>query len=73
MIVNEYVAGQGISAHIDCIPCFGDKIISLSLGGAITMDFTRKDLKHNLRLAPRSLLIFNERGSNGMETRDCKP
>ena len=23
-IINEYNPGQGITSHIDCIPCFGD-------------------------------------------------
>lgn len=32
VIVNEYLPGQGISAHIDCEPCFGHRIFSLSLG-----------------------------------------
>ncbi|MGL5784827.1 MAG: alpha-ketoglutarate-dependent dioxygenase AlkB [Alphaproteobacteria bacterium] len=32
VIVNEYLPGQGISPHIDCIPCFGNTIASLSLG-----------------------------------------
>ena len=32
VIINEYEPGQGISAHIDCIPCFADTIVSLSLG-----------------------------------------
>ena len=31
VIVNEYQPGQGISAHIDCQPCFGETIASLSL------------------------------------------
>ena len=22
LIVNEYLPGQGISAHVDCVPCF---------------------------------------------------
>ena len=34
VIVNEYLPGQGISAHIDCEPCFKDTIISLSLDQA---------------------------------------
>jgi alkylated DNA repair dioxygenase AlkB len=39
LIVNEYQPGQGIAAHIDCEPCFGDTIASLSLGSACVMDF----------------------------------
>src|SRR5687767_7059734 len=26
LIVNEYLPGQGISSHVDCVPCFGDTI-----------------------------------------------
>jgi alkylated DNA repair dioxygenase AlkB len=39
LIVNEYLPGQGISAHIDCEPCFGDTIAMISLGWAYEMDF----------------------------------
>ena len=31
VIVNEYLPGQGIASHVDCEPCFGDTIASLSL------------------------------------------
>lgn len=31
-IVNEYLPGQGIANHIDCEPCFGPEIVSISLG-----------------------------------------
>lgn len=41
-IVNEYVDDQGIAAHIDCEPCFGDTIISISLGGQCVMNFQRE-------------------------------
>lgn len=60
LIVNEYVAGQGIARHIDCAPCFGDTIISLSLGSACIMDFADKISKDklNLLIAPRSLVIM---------------
>jgi alkylated DNA repair dioxygenase AlkB len=40
VIINEYLPGQGISAHIDCVPCFGGTIASLSLGSDCVMDFT---------------------------------
>jgi len=43
VIVNEYLPGQGISAHIDCQPCFGDTIASLSLCSTCTMDFTEAE------------------------------
>src|SRR5947209_5139569 len=32
VIVNEYLPGQGIASHVDCISCFGDTVLSLSLG-----------------------------------------
>lgn len=62
IIVNEYQAGQGISAHIDCLPCFGDTIISLSLGSGCIMQFTRTNgaftLSIPVYLAARSLLVM---------------
>jgi alkylated DNA repair dioxygenase AlkB len=61
IIVNEYQPGQGISAHIDCIPCFGEPIASLSLGSACMMDFTdsQSGEKQSLLLQPRSLIILS--------------
>ncbi len=41
LIVNEYLPGQGIAAHIDCEPCFEDGIVTVSLGWAYEMDFLR--------------------------------
>src|SRR5688572_967890 len=32
VIINEYEPGQGIAPHVDCEPCFGDTILSMSLG-----------------------------------------
>ena len=60
VIVNEYLPGQGIAAHVDCEPCFGDMIASLSLGSGCTMEFTplgpQPALAH--RLEPASLLVL---------------
>jgi len=39
MIANEYLPGQGISAHVDCVPCFSDRIASLSLLSPCEMVF----------------------------------
>lgn len=39
-IVNEYLPGQGIAAHIDCEPCFGPEIAMISLGDEYPMRFT---------------------------------
>ena len=61
VIINEYQPGQGISAHIDCVPCFTDTIASLSLGSPCVMDFihSKTGEKSSLLLEPRSLLVFN--------------
>lgn len=60
VIINEYQPGQGISAHIDCVPCFADSIASLSLGSPCVMDFTHSKTgeKSSLLLEPRSLLVL---------------
>ena len=59
VIVNEYLPGQGISAHVDCIPCFGDTIASLSLASATTMTFFGPTgERNNLYLQPGSLLVL---------------
>jgi alkylated DNA repair dioxygenase AlkB len=60
VIVNEYLPGQGISAHIDCVPCFGPAVAAVSLLSAYTMDFTspeRTDLVP-VRLQPGSLSVM---------------
>jgi alkylated DNA repair dioxygenase AlkB len=38
LIINEYEPGQGITAHIDCEPCFDDTIVTVSLGSVYEMD-----------------------------------
>lgn len=42
VIANEYLPGQGISAHIDCAPCFNDTIVSVSLLSQCEMVFREK-------------------------------
>ncbi len=61
VIINEYQAGQGITPHIDCVPCFGDTIASLSLGSACVMEFTHSKTseKQSLLLEPKSLVILS--------------
>lgn len=59
VIVNEYQPGQGIAPHVDCEPCFGDVIASLSLGSGCAMLFSAPDqdtLSHYLD--PGSLLVL---------------
>lgn len=60
-IVNEYLPGQGIASHIDCVPCFSGQIVSLSLAGACVMDFSypKTGQKTSLLLQPRDLLILS--------------
>lgn len=60
VIVNEYMPGQGIAAHIDCIPCFSNTICSLSLASHCMMDFINSDIKHSIMLESRSLLILQD-------------
>lgn len=61
VIVNEYLPGQGISAHIDCVPCFADTIASLSLGSPCIMEFsdTQTSEKKSIVLEDRSLIILS--------------
>ncbi len=61
VIVNEYLPGQGISAHVDCEPCFGPVIASLSLGGAAQMVFRKLSTgeRCSIVLEPAMLLILS--------------
>lgn len=60
VIVNEYMPGQGITAHIDCEPCFENTVISLSLASDTTMIFTNEasDEKIPIVLRKRSLVVL---------------
>ncbi len=60
VIINEYQPGQGISPHIDCVPCFGDTIASISLGSACLIDFSKQGEKHSILLKPRTLLVMQD-------------
>lgn len=61
VIANEYLPGQGISAHIDCRPCFGETIAILSLGSACVMRFEHQPSSRTVELAlqPLSLLTIS--------------
>jgi alkylated DNA repair dioxygenase AlkB len=39
LIINEYLPGQGITAHVDCEPCFAGAIAMVSLGWTYEMEF----------------------------------
>ncbi|MET7335792.1 alpha-ketoglutarate-dependent dioxygenase AlkB [Nonomuraea sp. NPDC005650] len=60
VIVNEYQPGQGISAHVDCVPCFGPVVAAISLGSACVMDFTHPEngTRVAVQLAPGSLCVM---------------
>ncbi len=60
VIINEYEPGQGITSHVDCVPCFGKTIISLSLGSSCVMNFTHSQIKQkaSILLLPRSLVVM---------------
>lgn len=58
VIINEYLTGQGISKHIDCIPCFEDKICCISLLEECEMVFEKDGIKMSIILEPRSLLTI---------------
>ena len=71
-IINEYLPGQGISAHIDCVPCFGSEIASLSLGSACVMEFTHAHHnKQTKALEPCSLFVLS--GPARYEWQHCIP
>jgi alkylated DNA repair dioxygenase AlkB len=58
VIINEYMPGQGIAPHIDCVPCFTGTICSLSLASGCVMDLTNGDIKKSIPLEPNSLLVL---------------
>lgn len=61
VIINEYEAGQGISNHIDCEPCFEKTIASLSLGSKCVLYLTNKNngkMIESCLLEPCSLFIL---------------
>jgi len=59
VIINEYLPGQGISGHVDCLPCFGPTIASLSLLSGTTMTFSDPEGRRvDLWLPARSLVVL---------------
>jgi alkylated DNA repair dioxygenase AlkB len=59
VIVNEYLPGQGIGAHIDH-PSFGPVVASLSLASPVVMEFTLDDDVLCIKLEPRSLVVLKK-------------
>jgi len=62
LIVNEYQPGQGIARHVDCVPCFGDTILSISLGSTCVMELIhiQSNERQEIFLQPGSLLIMQD-------------
>ena len=60
VIVNEYLPGQGISAHVDVL-AYGSTIQCFTLGSGATMRFTHVETgeKKDLYVAPRSLYTMS--------------
>ncbi len=60
IIVNGYEPGQGIAPHVDCAPCFGATIATLTTGSGAEMAFRRSrgGAEASVYLAPRSLLVM---------------
>jgi len=60
LIVNEYEPGQGISPHVDCVPCFGPVICSVTLGSSCMMKFSAgaDERREWLLLERGSLLVL---------------
>jgi len=62
LIVNEYEPGQGITPHIDCEPCFKERIVTVSLGSQCELEFIPKDeaqTSKTIMLEPRSGLLIS--------------
>ena len=60
VIINEYLPGQGIANHVDCIPCFDDTVVSISLGSQCVMDFKSKTMIVHKVLKTKSLLCIKD-------------
>jgi alkylated DNA repair dioxygenase AlkB len=60
VIVNEYQPGQGIAPHVDCVPCFADTVLSVSLGAACVMTFSLPEAaaRTDVLLEPGGLLVM---------------
>jgi len=65
IIVNEYLPGQGIAPHIDCIPCFDDVICSISLGSDCVMEFSKNKSRRSQLLEATSLLVLTSDARHG--------
>lgn len=58
LTVNEYMPGQGIPPHVDTHSAFLDPIVSLSLQSHVVMEFKKSNLKADVFVPRRSLLLM---------------
>jgi alkylated DNA repair dioxygenase AlkB len=60
LIVNEYEPGQGITAHVDCVPCFGPVVCSITLESQCVMELSpvHEDRAEALLLERGSLVVL---------------
>ena len=60
LIVNEYEPGQGITPHVDCVPCFGPVVCSVTLGSQCVMELSavEGDGVQSLLLERGSLVVL---------------
>jgi alkylated DNA repair dioxygenase AlkB len=67
VIANEYLPGQGISAHVDCVPCFDDTIVSVSMLSSCEMVFRRQEdgERRTVLLEPGSAMILKSEARYG--------
>jgi alkylated DNA repair dioxygenase AlkB len=59
VIVNEYIKRQGIAMHIDCLPCFDDVIVSVSILEEWSMKFQKAMQQELVSLPRRSALVIS--------------
>ncbi len=60
VIINEYFPGQGIASHVDHPEGFGPVVVSITLGSAVTMDYTavKSGDRHEVYLENGSLVAM---------------
>ncbi len=60
LTVNEYERGQGITPHVDCVPCFGPVACSIILGSQCVMELSsvQEDRAEALLLERCSLVVL---------------
>jgi alkylated DNA repair dioxygenase AlkB len=60
LIINEYKSSQGISAHVDCVPCFEDGIVSLTIGCEGIMTFKKNNSEYDVKLKRKSFALLTK-------------